>query len=95
VGAADGSRGDQRYLDNTNVLETVFTTPTGRARVVDFVPRFERHGRFFRPTQLVRIVEPIDGTPQVAVRCEPVLGWSKARPAQRSSTTKLAARACA
>jgi GH15 family glucan-1,4-alpha-glucosidase len=81
VGAADGSAGTQRYLENTNVLETVFTAPGGRARVVDFAPRFERHGRIHRPTQLIRIVEPVEGTPQIAVRCEPVLGWSKARPA--------------
>jgi GH15 family glucan-1,4-alpha-glucosidase len=81
IGAADGTRGAQRYLENTNVLETVFQTPTGRFRVIDFVPRFEQHSRIFRPTMLVRIVEPLDGTPRVVVRCEPVLGWSKKPPA--------------
>ena len=34
----------------------------------------------FRPTQLIRIVEPIEGTPRIAVSCEPRLGWSKERP---------------
>ncbi len=80
VRPSDGSEGVQSYLPNTNVLETRFQTPDGTFRVVDFAPRFAMHGRFFRPTQLHRIVEPIEGTPRVCVRCDPRLGWSKARP---------------
>ena len=80
VGAADGAPGTQRYLPNTNVLETVFDAPGGRFRVVDFAPRFEQHHRMFRPTQIVRIVEPLEGSPRIVVACEPVRGWSKARP---------------
>lgn len=80
VGAASGFPGTQRYLDNTNVLETTFRDETGAFRVLDFAPRFFLHGRMFRPTQLFRIVEPISGTPRVRVRCEPRLGWSKAAP---------------
>jgi GH15 family glucan-1,4-alpha-glucosidase len=80
IGAADGSPGEQRYLENTNVLETRFEAPGGRFRVVDFAPRFELHGRMFRPTQLFRFVEPIEGAPRITVRCDPVLGWSKALP---------------
>src|ERR1035441_1578953 len=33
-----------------------------------------------RPTQLMRIVEPIEGTPRISVVCQPRLGWSKVRP---------------
>jgi hypothetical protein len=29
---------------------------------------------------LIRIVEPIEGTPRISVVCEPRLGWSKERP---------------
>ncbi|MFI5178570.1 MAG: glycoside hydrolase family 15 protein [Vicinamibacterales bacterium] len=81
VGTPDRQAGTQRYLDNTNVLETVLEAPGGRFRVLDFAPRFELHGRMFRPTQFVRLLEPIEGSPRVSVRCDPVLGWSKARPA--------------
>lgn len=77
VGAADGARGVQRYLGNTNVLETTFDAPGGRFRVIDFAPRFELHGRMFRPTQFIRIVEPLSGSPRVRVSCRPVAGWSK------------------
>ena len=80
VGAPDGSHGRQRYLDNSNVLETVFRTADGAFRVLDFAPRFPQHDRMFRPTQLFRIVAPIDGAPRVRVLCAPRLGWSKAAP---------------
>jgi GH15 family glucan-1,4-alpha-glucosidase len=80
VGPADGSTGTPRYLDNTNILETIFDAPGGRFRVVDFAPRFERNDRVFRPTQIFRIVEPLEGSPRVIVRCDPVRGWSKNRP---------------
>src|SRR5690349_11474679 len=55
VGPADGSLGTARYLPNTNVLETRWSGPDGSFRVLDFAPRFEQHGRFFRPTTLVRM----------------------------------------
>jgi len=80
IGPADGEAGTQRYLPNTNILETTFLTSTGSFRVVDFAPRFIQFGRAFRPTQLMRVVEPIEGTPRIAVVCEPRLGWSKERP---------------
>ena len=82
IGPADGGMGRQRYLDNTNVVETTFKTEDGTFRVIDFAPRFPLHERMFRPTQLVRIVEPLQGAPRVRIRCEPRLGWSKAAPAQ-------------
>ncbi|HSD96419.1 MAG TPA: trehalase-like domain-containing protein, partial [Sulfuricaulis sp.] len=69
VGAPDGTEGTQRYLDNINVLETTFRTPSGSFRVIDFAPRLVQYERVTRPTQLYRIVEPIEGTPQVRVVC--------------------------
>jgi GH15 family glucan-1,4-alpha-glucosidase len=80
IGAAGGELGTQRYQTNTNVLETVFRTADGAFRVIDFAPRFFVAERSFRPTTLIRIVEPIDGTPRIRVRCDPRLGWSKKEP---------------
>jgi GH15 family glucan-1,4-alpha-glucosidase len=82
IAPASGESGSQRYLPSTNILETTFRTPTGAFRVIDFAPRFIQFDRAFRPTQLHRIIEPIDETPRVTVVCEPKLGWSKARPAE-------------
>jgi GH15 family glucan-1,4-alpha-glucosidase len=80
IGPAGGETGTQRYQPNTNILETTFQTETGSFRVIDFAPRFLQFGRAFRPTQLMRIVEPIEGTPRITVVCEPRLGWSKIQP---------------
>ena len=80
IGPAGGEAGVQRYLNNTNILETRFQTATGSFRVIDFAPRFILFARSFRPTQMVRIVEPLDGTPRIAVTCDPKLGWSKRTP---------------
>jgi GH15 family glucan-1,4-alpha-glucosidase len=82
IGAAKGDLGVQRYLSNTNVLETTFHTAEGAFRVIDFAPRFFTFEGTFRPQILVRIVEPIDGLPRIRVRCEPRLGWSKRVPAR-------------
>ncbi len=80
IGPPGGESGSQRYIPSTNILETIFHTSTGSFRVIDFAPRFMHLGTTFRPTQMIRIVEPIEGTPRVQVKCEPKLGWSKARP---------------
>jgi GH15 family glucan-1,4-alpha-glucosidase len=80
VGAADGRMGQQRYLENTNVIETLFEDESGAFRVLDFAPRFMLHGRPFRPVQIFRVVEPVRGTPRISVRCDPRLGWSMGCP---------------
>jgi len=80
IGPADGQAGTQRYRQSTNILETTFQTATGSFRVIDFAPRFLQYERAFRPTQMVRIVEPLEGSPRIAVVCEPKLGWSKRKP---------------
>jgi GH15 family glucan-1,4-alpha-glucosidase len=81
ISSAGGETGSLRYMPNTNILETTFQTSTGSFRVIDFAPRFMQFGRAFRPTQLVRIIEPIEGTPRITVLCDPLLGWSKEKPA--------------
>ncbi|MBI2605173.1 MAG: glycoside hydrolase family 15 protein [Deltaproteobacteria bacterium] len=68
----------QTYLPNTNILKTRFTTDDGSEfEVTDFCPRFEQHGRMFRPAALFRIVEPKSGNPTIQVSCRPVNGWEK------------------
>src|SRR5262249_28935651 len=89
VSPASGGLGTQRYLDNTNVLETTFQDEGGSFRVLDFAPRFSLHGRTFRPTQLFRIVEPLSGAPRIRARCEPRLGWSRAAPAVLQGSNHL------
>jgi len=89
VGPAEGGPGELAYMENTNILETTFKTDSGSFRVVDFAPRFVQHDRIFRPTQLFRIVEPIEGAPRVQVVCEPRLGWSKVVPARQNGSNHV------
>jgi GH15 family glucan-1,4-alpha-glucosidase len=89
IGPAQRAQGRQRYLENTNVLETVFTGSDGSFRVLDFAPRFHRVSRLARPTKIVRIVEPLTGTPRIHVRCSPRAGWSKTRPQQHNGSSYI------
>lgn len=89
IGPADQSRGSQHYMDNTNILETTFPCPDGVMRLTDYAPRFPQYGRMFRPMQIVRIVEPVEGTPRIRVVCDPRLGWSKSVPSKTCGSNHL------
>ena len=59
ISPASGGAGAQRYIPNTNVLETTFKTAEGSFRVLDFAPRYFANRRLIYPSDLVRIVEPL------------------------------------
>lgn len=80
IAPVSGGLGRQRYLENSNILETTFESEEGSFRILDFMPRYSQQGRMFRPTQLVRIIEPLSGAPMIRVHCAPRLGWSKQAP---------------
>jgi len=90
IAPSDRRAGTQRYLTNTNVLETRFDAADGSFRILDFAPRFIQHERTFRPTLLVRIVEPLAGTPRIRVSCDPVLGWARIRPERETGSHHVA-----
>jgi hypothetical protein len=60
------------YLRNTAVVSTILADSKGAAiKITDFAPRFRAYDRTFRPPQLVRIIEPIAGMPQITIRFRP------------------------
>ena len=68
----------QTYITNTAVLETQLSDGRGNSvRITDFCPRLRRRGRIFRPMCLVRIVEPVEGRPQVTLRLRPTAGYGE------------------
>ena len=74
----------RRYLPDTNVLETTFTTKTGRARVVDcFAMR--PHGRTDPHRQLLRVVEGVEGRADFDVLIQPRFDYASLRPWLRQS----------
>ena len=61
-------RSEQRYLQRTQVLETLFETPLGRAILTDWMP-FENH-ETNPPPMICRQVEVIDGTMNWVLHCQ-------------------------
>jgi GH15 family glucan-1,4-alpha-glucosidase len=60
------------YVRNTALVSTVLTDRNDAAvRITDFAPRFREFDRVFRPSQLVRIIEPIAGLPRIVIRFRP------------------------
>ena len=75
-------RSEQAYHDNTAVLATrLFSSDGSAVEIMDFCPRFEIHGRMFRPQMLVRRVRPLAGTPRIRVRLRPAFDYGRQRPA--------------
>ena len=71
------SRTEQAYVQNTNILRTTFRSETGSFEVIDFAPRFIQFDRMFKPTQMVRILRPLEGQPQVQINCQPSYDYGK------------------
>jgi GH15 family glucan-1,4-alpha-glucosidase len=75
VEGVDATEAQQAYVENTNVLRTVFTCPGGEFELIDFAPRFVLYDRFYKPPMLVRILRPLSGEPRARVRCRPVYDY--------------------
>ncbi len=74
VRPAAGFEATRRYVPDTNVLETTFTTETGRVRLLDLFPvaSEEEKERVLLPErQVLRAVECLDGEVEVEVVCDP------------------------
>jgi GH15 family glucan-1,4-alpha-glucosidase len=77
----DFAGSEQRYLDNTAVLQTILHDAHGGAvEITDFAPRWRQHGRFYRPVMLVRRVRPVSGSPRIRLRLRPLADWGAAVP---------------
>ena len=68
---------EQYYLENTNILCTVVDCTSGKYKITDFAPRFEREKRHYRPLMMIRKIEPISGNPQIKIKCSPVYDYGK------------------
>ena len=73
---------EQHYAGNTAVLITRLYDQQGSAlEITDFAPRFERFGRLFHPTMLIRRVRRVSGNPRIRVRIHPAHDYGAQRPA--------------
>ena len=74
-------RAEQEYLANTPVLITrLYDDRGGAVEITDFAPRFQQFGRLFSPSELVRMVRPVAGSPKICVRVRPARDYGRNRP---------------
>jgi GH15 family glucan-1,4-alpha-glucosidase len=68
---------EQRYRPETTVLETMFSTATGRVAIVDFMPTPSVH-RQEAPHEIIRMIHGIQGTVRLRAIFEPRLDYAHA-----------------
>ena len=74
-------RSEQSYSPGTAIVRTRIEDAAGQAiELTDFCPRFQHHGRTFRPAQLVRRVKPLQGHPRIRVLVRPRGEWGTVAP---------------
>ena len=74
----DDHQVERRYVDDTNVLETTFSTTTGTATLTDVMPLGEERA------DIVRTLRCVDGRVRIRHRWRPRLDYGKVRPWIRS-----------
>ncbi len=68
----------QRYLPNTNILETTYNSDEGSFKVLDFMPRYKNDdGSYCCPPDIVRYFKLIEGRPSFRIRYKPGIGYAK------------------
>jgi len=72
---------EQHYRPNTAIVNTILHDEHGGAvRITDFAPRFRLYNRMYRPTMIVRRIEPLAGSPQVRIRLRPSFDYGARSP---------------
>jgi GH15 family glucan-1,4-alpha-glucosidase len=73
----------RRYLEDTNVLETIFAGDRGRVRLLDFMPASAEtaEGKAHPSHTVVRIIEGVEGELEVESRCSPRPDYGRVVPA--------------
>ncbi len=77
----DFERSEQEYIENTAVLVTrLYDTQGGVVQITDIAPRYAHYGRFFKPSTICRVIEPLQGAPRVRVSLHPRFEYGAAAP---------------
>lgn len=68
----------QRYLKNTNVLVTTFTSGLDKFEVIDFMPRYrESETKVHAPADIIRYFKYKSGNPRFRIKYDPQLEYAK------------------
>jgi len=71
----------RRYEDDTAILETLFTTPGGEARLTDFMPPHAAGPERAMDSAIIRIVEGVSGAVEFDQHFEPRFDYARAEAA--------------
>ena len=73
-----GWTSSQSYLHRTNVLSTKFESDEASFEIVDFMPRYRtEQGGYHCPPDVIRVLRPLRGSPQIRIVYEPRLGYAE------------------
>ena len=68
----------QKYLNNTNIVCTTFTSKNGVFEVIDFMPRYKTTGdhNYFMPAEIYRYIRLVSGVPSFKIIYNPKFNYS-------------------
>lgn len=69
----------QQYIEHTNILSTLFSTPQGDAfEVLDFMPRYKPGDhKYYVAPEIYRLIRYLSGTPRFRIRYQPALNYAR------------------
>lgn len=67
----------QKYLKDTNILCTLFTSDEGSFEVIDFMPRYRSSRFYYLPPEVYRYIRPLSGKPRLAVHYYPKINYAR------------------
>ena len=91
AGGVQGAQTSRRYLPSSPVLETIHKTADGTLRVTDFMPvpldGAQRHIASAR--RLIRMIEAVDGQPELVIRFAPRPSYGEMQPDLRQRSERV------
>jgi GH15 family glucan-1,4-alpha-glucosidase len=67
----------QKYLKDTNILQTTICTNEGSFQISDFAPIFYQEGNLIRPHIFIRKISPLSGRNLIKVNCSPTYNYGE------------------
>ena len=93
VEGIDATEVRQEYLENTNVLRTIFRCAGGEFELIDFAPRFQLYDRYFKPQMLMRIRDRFPESPAPGFGVSPSTSTGSSRRGSGAARTTSSSRA--
>ncbi|MFY9328458.1 MAG: glycoside hydrolase family 15 protein [Georgfuchsia sp.] len=81
IDLVDLAESQQHYIGNTAILVTTLHDKQGGIiEITDFMPRFVKNERLFRPLSLLRRIRRIAGSPRIRIRLRPACHYGAEKP---------------